>query len=385
VPPPKPAPAASLAGGVAALLGALWLVGTAVWLACAGRRVVRFHRLLRHARPAPEELQGLTRRLAARMGLARCPPVRLLPGPLPLLVWAVGRPCIYFPAGLLERLDEDERASLLTHELAHIRRGDHWVRWLEVLVLALYWWYPLAWWIRKEMQAREEECCDAWVVAESDPRVYAGAILTAVDFLAEVCLPLPAAASGLGGLEILKRRLTLILTGRTPKGLSGLGLAAVLALFAALPLAPAGPAPPDVPPDTTNPDRESIQFDAAPAAVVLPAAGFRPILAGAYAPQTALLALATEANVVRLVDAAAGKVRQDLRGHDGGVTCVAFAPGRLRSTLRGHGDAVHVVVFAAGGRQLLSAGADGTVKRWNASREAAGRVEGRGEPPRLAK
>ena len=38
-----------------------------------------------------------------------------------------------FPARLIDRLGADERAALLTHELAHVARRDHWVRVLELL------------------------------------------------------------------------------------------------------------------------------------------------------------------------------------------------------------------------------------------------------------
>src|SRR5439155_22158833 len=139
--------------------------------------VRRFHALLANARLAPAEVQAQAAELARQMGMAHCPQVWLVPGSLPPMVWAVGRARVLFPAGLLDRLDGEARASLLAHELAHVRRLDHWVRWLELVVLGLYWWYPLAWLARRQMQAREEECCDAWAADHSDPRVYATAIL----------------------------------------------------------------------------------------------------------------------------------------------------------------------------------------------------------------
>src|SRR5207244_892071 len=150
-------------------------------------------------------------RVGRAMGVRWWRLVWLVPGALPPMVWALGRARILFPAGLLERLGDEERASLLVHELAHIRRRDHWVRWLEVVALGLYWWYPLAWLARKQLQAREEECCDAWAAGQVEPRVYASAILDAVDFLAEARPRLPAVASPLGAVHSLRERLTLIM------------------------------------------------------------------------------------------------------------------------------------------------------------------------------
>src|SRR5262249_2236046 len=142
-----------------------------------------------------------------------------------------------FPAGLLDRLDAQSRASLLAHELAHVRRFDHWVRWLELLVLALYWWYPLAWVARRQMQARAEEGCDAWAAQQGEPRGYAPAILDPVDSLAEKRPRLPAVASPLHGARSLRDRLTLIMSGDSPRQLGWLGRGTLLAVaLATLPL-----------------------------------------------------------------------------------------------------------------------------------------------------
>src|SRR5262249_44539898 len=151
----------------------------------AARRMVRFRRLLRHARPAPAELQARAAELAARLGLTHCPAVALVPGSVPPMLWmAVGRPTGYLPADLLEKLDPSERETLLAHELAHLRRRDHWVRWLEFVVQGVYWWYPLVPLARRQMQVHEEECCDALVVGVLPARSYAAAIVRTLDFLA---------------------------------------------------------------------------------------------------------------------------------------------------------------------------------------------------------
>jgi len=176
----------------------VWIVGAVVWFGWAGLHLVRFQRLLRFARPASVELQGESDRLAVQMGLTGNPQVWLLPGALPPMVWSgLGQARLYFPSGLVDQLSEEERATLLAHELAHIYRRDHWVRALEILVLGVYWWCPLVWWARSHLQAREEECCDAWVVGELPARTYASAILRTLDFLADRRGLVPLGASGL--------------------------------------------------------------------------------------------------------------------------------------------------------------------------------------------
>src|SRR5262249_54232637 len=160
-----------------------------------------FQRLLRRAPPAPAAVQGQARCLAQRLGLAWCPEVRLLPGSLAPMLWAMGgSPRLYVPAKLWDRLDDDQRDTLLAHELAHFRRGDHWVRWLELVVTGLFWWYPVVWWARCALREAEEQCCDAWVVwaLPGAGRAYATALVETVDFLSVSRSVLPAAASGIG-------------------------------------------------------------------------------------------------------------------------------------------------------------------------------------------
>ena len=59
---------------------------------------------------------------------------------------------------------QEQRDAVLIHELAHLKRRDHWVRRLEAVVLGLDWWNPVAWWARREIEKAEEECCNAWIV-----------------------------------------------------------------------------------------------------------------------------------------------------------------------------------------------------------------------------
>jgi beta-lactamase regulating signal transducer with metallopeptidase domain len=232
--PASPAPClAWLSASGPALLVPLWLATALVWLGWNAVQMARFGRLLRHTLPAPTDLQGEADGLARRLGLRRAPAVRLVPGAVPPMVWGVGpAQRLLFPARLLGRLDAGQRASLLLHELAHVRRGDPWVRVLELVVLPLYWWHPVAWWARRELHEAEEQCCDAWVVwaLEGSGRTYALALLQAVALCANVRCPLPLAASGIGQVPHLRRRLTMIMQGKTPRSLSRAGVVTVLGL-----------------------------------------------------------------------------------------------------------------------------------------------------------
>jgi beta-lactamase regulating signal transducer with metallopeptidase domain len=220
---------------------AAWLAGSLAWFALAGLRASRFRRLLEHARPAPPALQGRAWRLARRLGLRDCPEVVLLPGRVAPLLWAVGgRVLLCVPEGLLRALEPDALETLVAHELAHYRRRDHWVRAIEFVTLGLYWWNPVAWHARRRLREAEEECCDAWVVAAlpGAGRTYATALVDTLEFLADEPRATPLAASGLGGVSDLKRRLTMIMRGTTPRAPGWAGVLLLAGLVALLPLWP---------------------------------------------------------------------------------------------------------------------------------------------------
>lgn len=218
-----------------------WLTGSLLWFALAGWRLRRFRNLLRFSCPAPVEIQERARQLAGRLGLTRCPRVDLLPGRIAPLLWAVGKPRLLLPTDLLARLSEEQLDTLFVHELAHLRRRDPWVRVLEFVVLGLYWWHPVVWYARRELREAEEQCCDAWVVSmlPGAGRTYANALMDTLDFLSPTPPAPPLLASGLGQMADLKRRLTMILRGTTPRALSWPGCLAVIALGAlCLPMLP---------------------------------------------------------------------------------------------------------------------------------------------------
>jgi WD40 repeat protein/beta-lactamase regulating signal transducer with metallopeptidase domain len=413
-------------------VGGVWLLGSVAWLAWVGLNLWRFQRWLGHARLAPEALQAQARQIAREMGLRRCPAVMLLPGPLPPLVWALAGPVrVFFPSGLLDRLDADGRATLLAHELAHVRRGDHRVRWLELVVLALYWWYPLAWWARRQVQIHEEECCDAWVVSSLPPRVYAAAILETVDFLAEGRPALPALASGLRRLQALKRRLLRIMEAATPRRLTlGTGLAAV-AVAALIPITPTlthaarQPAEARRTGDRTGHEtpagagqRQAVRpLDHLPP--LLPEE--REVLTMSMSKDGKTVTLAIDGKIILVLDVATGELRLpgeettdgavagdagegplafDVRSPrvlnmpsevraaalapDGKTFAVALADktvllldvatGATRLTVRAHDDPVTCLAFAPDGKTLATGSQDRTVRLWDVGAAEEGKV-----------
>jgi len=205
------------------LIGAAWLLGVIAVVGLAAIRLRRFRRLIAGAATAPPGLQQRLDRLVRRMGLRRRPDLRLVPGRVsPLLLHRPGRLELLIPTALLPRLNAAELDALLVHELAHVKRRDYWVRYVELAAQALFWWHPVAWWARARLRRVEEQCCDGLVVRTLPDRAgdYARGLLKTVEFLAGHGSGLPALASGMGEVHHLEERLTIIVRQRHPRSLT---------------------------------------------------------------------------------------------------------------------------------------------------------------------
>lgn len=217
----------------------LWGLGSLLCVLSCLRHTRTFAKSLESRSRADVALDAEVRSLASQIRLLRLPRVLLADLQMSPLLFGVGRwTVLYFPASLWAELEKEERRTLLLHELVHYQRRDHWVRLFESICLALYWWHPVAWWVRQRIEETEEEACDETVIRHMDGRVYARAILAAVDYLAESPRR-PALACGLGRFPWMKYRLQRILGHRSACEPCRIVRRAILALgLAVLPLQP---------------------------------------------------------------------------------------------------------------------------------------------------
>ncbi len=96
------------------------------------------------------------------------------PGPM---TWGVFRPVIMLPEEALD-WPADRLATVLRHEMAHVRRRDGLAQAMAVIACALYWPNPLIWAAARALRREAELAADDTVIAAGvKPSDYAGQLL----------------------------------------------------------------------------------------------------------------------------------------------------------------------------------------------------------------
>jgi beta-lactamase regulating signal transducer with metallopeptidase domain len=266
---------------------AIWAAGSFCLLTLEGVRLARLARRVKAASPADPAVVTRVAELSTRLGL-RPLPVLTIAGSAAPVVWCLGRPRLLWPAGLSADpfRDSPESAAgpgidgVIVHELAHVKRRDHLVGWIELVAGVIWWWNPLFWYVRSALREQAELACDAWVISTlpDGRRAYAESLLALSGAIVSGTPPRSMAAVvgiSAGSRRALERRLVMVMKGSAPLRLPLAGLLALSVMAAAtLPAwatgsqqpppppqaapapkaSPQGPPPPPPPPAKGKPD-----------------------------------------------------------------------------------------------------------------------------------
>ncbi len=143
------------------------------------------------------------------------------------------RPVVLLPEGW-RIWTESKLRAVLAHELAHVRRADWLVITLADLNRAIYWFHPLAWFLRRRLsELAERNCDDAVLEAEQDRTQYARHLLEVASSLATAGSRYRQPVSGVAMARKpnVETRIDAILDAGRPlaRRLSAIGLAALVA------------------------------------------------------------------------------------------------------------------------------------------------------------
>jgi beta-lactamase regulating signal transducer with metallopeptidase domain len=183
VSPPVGEPGGSW-GFIRPLIVSVWILGVALYLLRLIRGQRRVPALLKSARlidstASSVDLEALCREAGVRTAPALLespefdsPVVWLgftrslsLPSPVERM-----RAAIVLPEGLTTRLNASELRWVLLHELAHIRRRDHWSELAQRILGAVFFFHPLVWATNTLARIHREMACDDAAMARCIPK-----------------------------------------------------------------------------------------------------------------------------------------------------------------------------------------------------------------------
>ena len=161
------------------VLTVVWLLGVAAMLMQILIAQMRLRRRLKRGQPVPAEWQAMADTLMHALGLRRKVRVVMIAGfPSPALVAGL-RPVVVLPEEMKGKDDAAVRFALL-HELTHIRRCDHIVSLLLLILRAVHWFNPVVWLTARQMRLDMETACDSQLTRPMDTaekKQYAGTML----------------------------------------------------------------------------------------------------------------------------------------------------------------------------------------------------------------
>ena len=170
--PGKPLPWAEIALG-------LWL-SIALWQAWQLRRAVRHSKNLRRSAWNVDEVtitqaERLREELGIQTNIAVCWSAEIS-SPQAHGVW---NPMILLPHRWSRGVEATVLNHALAHEMAHIKRRDPLVVWLQYVARILFGFNPAVWYAIHQMNRERESACDDWALRLGDaPRSYANSLVT---------------------------------------------------------------------------------------------------------------------------------------------------------------------------------------------------------------
>ncbi len=211
------------------ILISIWLGGGIIFISYNCYKIFNTINLLRKANKPPHFIKQEAEKIADTLGLKSAPRILMLNKPISPCVWGLGKkPTIILPTGFFFSLSRKDQDLILTHEMAHIKRYDHLIRFIEFLALSIYWWNPIAWLICFNVRQSSEICCDNYVLKlfPQQAKTYARVLVQTVEYIAN--RPVFAFSSGLTREPFINRRIKMLNKNQTDR----YSIASLLFIFA---------------------------------------------------------------------------------------------------------------------------------------------------------
>jgi GWxTD domain-containing protein len=217
----------------------LHLLGALLIFALAVIQKIRLHRLVSRAAPAEDPALSETYdELCLSMKLRIRPRLLICSDNHAPITFGAWKPVVILPQTLVDTLPLTDIRVILGHELAHHRRWDPWLAWLQVIISAIWWFNPVYWLLSRGIRSVREDCCDDMVLASglASREGYCQTLLQAARAALENNAAARSAFAYLGKAQPLRRRFQRIMGARficAPK-LAAAGMLAISVLALAL-------------------------------------------------------------------------------------------------------------------------------------------------------
>ncbi len=197
-------------------LMSLHIAGALVFLGIVSLERLRLWRLSAQAQTATDErLLLLFEEMCSKIWLPRKPRLLISPTSHSPMTFGALKPVVLLPQALTETLPAGELKVILGHELAHQRRWDLWLSWLQIPLSAVWWFNPVYWLLSRKIRSAREDCCDDLVVASglASGEAYCDTLLQAARVASGSALA-GAAFAYIDESHPLRRRLKRIMTSK---------------------------------------------------------------------------------------------------------------------------------------------------------------------------
>ena len=201
-----------------AVLFWMWIAGMGFMSVRLLVSTARLRRLLRGTYGPSIELISLLQECAGKIGVRRLPGIALAKEMSTPTLAGFLRQTILIPEGISSACTREDICAMLMHELAHVRRWDTAVTWLQQIAQVFFFFHPAVWLVNREIRRERELACDEMVLLTTGiaREEYASGYLSALKL-----------ANGLGGyistlgmaepFDMERRRLKMIVEGSLPR------------------------------------------------------------------------------------------------------------------------------------------------------------------------
>ena len=147
-----------------AMLMIVWLMAVLVMAGMLLQRYGFVMSLIRQGHDCDDRLKGILERCRTKIDVASCVRIRLSDNSISPSVCGLFRPVILMPAEMAGELSDSQLEAVLLHELAHIRRKDLWVNFLQTVLQVVYFYNPLLWFANSQIRTIREQAVDEAVL-----------------------------------------------------------------------------------------------------------------------------------------------------------------------------------------------------------------------------